>query len=28
VSLMRTDEGGRVLSIACLEVDKPGGPSK
>ncbi len=28
VSLMRTEEGGRVLSIACLEVDKPGGPSK
>jgi DNA gyrase subunit A len=28
VSLMRTDEGGRVLSIACLEIDKPGGPSK
>jgi DNA gyrase subunit A len=28
VSLMKPDEGSKVLSIACLEVDKPGGSSK
>jgi DNA gyrase subunit A len=28
VSLMRTDQGSKVLSIACLEGNIPGGASK